>query len=281
VNTTAVGYAFTLGLVGVLNPCGFPLLPAYLALFVTGERVGWRRRLLRGVQAGGCMSAGFLVVFLLIGVLAASAVTVIMLWMPWLMILIGTGLVAIGIITVSGRTVALHLPALGFQRGRGAAAMFGFGTSYALSSLSCSLPLFLAGVLGVFTNASFGSGLAAFAAYALGMGLFVTAAGVVTSLAGGTVIERLRPLARILPRVAGAIVLVAGGYLVFYWAHELLAPDTRSGVIAAAQSVQNIVSMWIGNAALPIGIAMTGVVVGSLIVLATISAHKEAGTPDV
>jgi Cytochrome c biogenesis protein len=280
VNSTVVGYAFTLGMVGVLNPCGFPLLPAYLALFVTGERVDWRSRLLRGVRAGGCVSVGFLVVFLLVGILAASAVTAIIAWVPWLMILIGIGLVGVGIITVAGRPVALHLPALGFRGGRGAGAMIGFGASYALASLSCSLPLFLAGVLGVFTSTSFAGGLAAFAAYALGMGVFVTAAGVATSLIGGTVVGRLRPLVRILPRLAGAIVLIAGGYLVFYWAHELLAPTQRSGVIAAAQSVQNTVSTWIGDAALPLGIAMSCVVVGSLIVLAVVSAHKEAGASD-
>jgi cytochrome c biogenesis protein CcdA len=267
-------------LVGVLNPCGFPLLPAYLALFVTGDTVDWRHRLLRGVRAGGCMSAGFIVVFTLIGAVASVALSAIMTWVPWLMILIGVCLVAVGVLAVSGRAVALHLPTLGFQGGRGAGAMFGFGASYALGSLSCSLPLFLAGVLGVFTNASFVSGVAAFVAYALGMGLFVTASGVVTSLAGGTVVRGLRPLVRVFPRLAGAVVLIAGGYLVFYWVHDLFAPDARSGVIAAAQNVQSTISTWISGAALPLGVATTCVVVGSLVVLAVISTHKEAGVPD-
>ena len=279
-NSTVVGYAFALGLVGVLNPCGFPLLPAYLALFVTGEQSDWRSRLLRGVRAGGYLSTGFLVVFAGIGVVAASVLSAVMAWVPWLMILIGIGLVVVGVVTVGGRTVALHLPSLGFRGGRGAMAMFGFGASYALASLSCSLPLFLAGVLGVFSGVSFGSGLAAFSAYALGMGLFVTAASVTTSLAGGSVVVALRPLVRVLPRIAGAIVFVAGGYLTFYWTHELLAPNARSGIIAAAQNLQSSVSAWISDAALPLGIAMAAVVVGSFVILAIVSAKKEVGSQD-
>ena len=278
-SSTAVGYAFTLGLVGLLNPCGFPLLPAYLALFVTGDRVDWRHRLLRGVKAGGCMSAGFVVVFTVIGVVAASAISAVMAVVPWLMIAVGVALVVVGVLALCGRTVALHLPTLGFAGGRGAGAMFGFGASYALASLSCSLPLFLAGVLGVFTTTSFAGGVAAFIAYALGMGLFVTTAGVVTSLAGGTVVGGLRPLVRVLPRIAGAIVAIAGAYLVFYWAHELIAPTTSSGVIATAQTLQNSISAWISAAALPIGIAAACVVVGSLIVLAVLSRPKKAGVP--
>ncbi len=36
-------FAFTLGLVAAVNPCGFPMLPAYLALFVGAHPVPRRR----------------------------------------------------------------------------------------------------------------------------------------------------------------------------------------------------------------------------------------------
>jgi cytochrome c biogenesis protein CcdA len=43
--TATLGYAFALGFVAAINPCGFPLLPAYLTFFAEGERtiVGARR----------------------------------------------------------------------------------------------------------------------------------------------------------------------------------------------------------------------------------------------
>ncbi|WP_298229905.1 cytochrome c biogenesis protein CcdA [Gryllotalpicola sp.] len=272
-SSTVVGYAFALGLVGVLNPCGFPLLPAYLSLFATGENVGWHERLLRGLRAGGCMAAGFLVVFTVLGMAAASAVSAILNWVPWLMMVIGAGFVVVGVITAIGRTVALHVPSLGFRAGRGALAMTGFGVSYALGSLSCSLPLFLAGVIGVFSRASFFGGLLAFVAYALGMGVFVTAASVVASFTGAAAVRRLRPLTAVLPRVAGVVLALAGAYLLYYWRHEILTPTARSGVVDAVQAVQNAVSSWISTAALPVGLALAGLVVAGLAALAIVSAR--------
>ena len=56
-------YAFTLGLVAAVNPCGFPLLPAYLSLFVGEDTVGRPQRNLRALGAGASVAAGFVVVF--------------------------------------------------------------------------------------------------------------------------------------------------------------------------------------------------------------------------
>ncbi|MGH8995872.1 MAG: cytochrome c biogenesis CcdA family protein, partial [Acidimicrobiales bacterium] len=56
-------YAFTLGLVAAVNPCGFPLLGAYLAFFVGDGELDRSRRNLRGVAAGASVTAGFVVVF--------------------------------------------------------------------------------------------------------------------------------------------------------------------------------------------------------------------------
>lgn len=56
---TPVLYAFTLGLVAAVNPCGFPLLPAYLALFAGGEhRPDWVGRTARGMTAGHASRQG-------------------------------------------------------------------------------------------------------------------------------------------------------------------------------------------------------------------------------
>jgi cytochrome c biogenesis protein CcdA len=41
---TVVGYAFVLGLVGVANPCGLPLLPAYLSFSSVVGEASWAGR---------------------------------------------------------------------------------------------------------------------------------------------------------------------------------------------------------------------------------------------
>ena len=58
-----MGLAFGAGLVAALNPCGFAMLPAYLALVVQGENVGRRAAVGRAVTATAAMALGFLTVF--------------------------------------------------------------------------------------------------------------------------------------------------------------------------------------------------------------------------
>ena len=66
-------YAFSAGLVAAINPCGFALLPTYLAYFLgidneeTSQRIG--SDLGRAIKVGAALTAGFLTVFAIMGVL--------------------------------------------------------------------------------------------------------------------------------------------------------------------------------------------------------------------
>ncbi len=70
--------------------------------------------------------------------------------------------------------------------------------SYALVSLSCTIPLFIAVVSTTFTSANFVSGLATFVAYALGMGVVLVALTVALALARQSLVRSVR---RVLPYV--------------------------------------------------------------------------------
>jgi cytochrome c biogenesis protein CcdA len=53
-------YAFTLGMVATVNPCGFPMLPAYLSFFIgaddtASDRVG--SRIPRALRAATAVSS--------------------------------------------------------------------------------------------------------------------------------------------------------------------------------------------------------------------------------
>ncbi|MCL2794471.1 MAG: hypothetical protein FWD85_04105 [Microbacteriaceae bacterium] len=267
----SVVYAFTLGLVGLLNPCGFPLLPAYLALFAGESRGAWPRRVARGLMAGGCLTAGFLVVFGALGLFASVATAAVIAVVPWLMLAVGLALLTVGIAAALGRTPELRLPALRFAGGTGAIAMTGFGVAYALGSLSCSLPLFLAGVSGAFVGNTALTGILAFIAYAIGMGLFATGAAVTAAVVGAGAVRVLRGATRLLPRVAGGVCALIGAYLLVYWVHELLAPTARVPLITGAQAVQSSVAAWLGAAALPVAATLGGIVVAGFVSLALIS----------
>lgn len=257
-------YAFSLGLVASVNPCGFPLLPAYLALFVDEPgQAGWANRTGRGLLAGASVTAGFVAVFGVLGIVIESGVHVLLRWIPWVMIPLGVALAVMGVLTFLGRSPRLALPTVSVAGRRGLMAMVGFGVAYAVASLSCALPLFLAGVAGSFTRLGFFAGVATVVAYALGMGLFLMVASLVVAWVGGPALRRVRPLGRFVPRLAGLVLVAVGTYLAYYWTAHLLDPLAQPGPVRLAEQVQAAISSWLAGSARPVGVALGIVVVAT------------------
>lgn len=244
--SAAIVYAFTLGLVAAVNPCGFPLLPAYLAGFIVPEPgSGWVRRTTRALVAGSCVTLGFVLTFGLCGVLISTGAVLVADWIPWAMLAVGAALAVIGIMGLAGKHPAIRLPAVRFAGGGGPIAMAGFGVAYAVGSLSCTLPLFLAGVSGSFVRAGLLSGLTSFIAYGFGMGVFVIGATLIVAHVGAASLRTLRPLSRFVPAIASVLVTVAGLYLLYYWITALTDPLAASPLTAAVDTVQAAVSDWL------------------------------------
>src|SRR4051812_31588770 len=123
------------------------MLPAYLALVVRGEDVGRRAAVGRAVAATAAMAAGFVLVFGGVGVLPGSGASTGQRYLPHVTVGIGVVLVVLGIWLLTGREIA---PLRGVARGARWAptarlgSMFGYGVSYAIASLSCTVGPFLA-----------------------------------------------------------------------------------------------------------------------------------------
>jgi cytochrome c-type biogenesis protein len=112
--------AFSAGMVATVNPCGFALLPAYLSYFLgmegeaeandaagastgaTGRGAGRRSPVLRALSVSGAVTAGFLVVFGVMGLIWSSVSEVIGQRLPYFTIVVGIGLVVVGIAMSSG-----------------------------------------------------------------------------------------------------------------------------------------------------------------------------------
>jgi cytochrome c-type biogenesis protein len=260
-------YAFTLGLVAAVNPCGFPLLGAYLSFFVGSDTEERPRRLLRGLAAGSCVTVGFVVVFAVLGGLVEGGVDVVLGWVPWVMIPVGVALAAIGVAGALGHPLKLLVPARRLGTGRGALAMAGFGVTYAVASLTCALPLFLAAVAGTFGRLGFARGLGSFVAYALGMGLFLMVAGLIVANAGVSALRRLRPFTRFVPRVAGGVLALVGAYLTYYWAAFQADPTASPPPIGFVEHVQSDITAWLSSS-----VRVVGVVLGLAVVVALLLA---------
>jgi cytochrome c-type biogenesis protein len=188
-----LGFALRLGMAAAVNPCGFALLPTYLGLYLgaaAGEERPWPARVIRAVQVSAAMSLSFVALFgaagLVLGALGAAAGD----WLPWLSLSTGVLLAIAGGRLLAGASVA----ATGAERladtvgtsaaQTGLAGYAAYGLAFALSSLGCALPLFLAAVGTGVARAGFVGGLSQLVLYALGMGLVVSLLTVLFGLFG-------------------------------------------------------------------------------------------------
>jgi cytochrome c biogenesis protein CcdA len=239
--------ALAAGLVAALNPCGFALLPAYLALVVadgeqgrTGRELG--RSLGRALRMTAAMSVGFVTVFGLFGAVVVPLALSIERYLPWATVAIGLALVVGGGWLLAGRELTLGLPRTrGYAPTGSTASMVGYGAAYAIASLSCTIGPFLA-ILATTTRAGgVLEGLAVVATYGAGMGLVVAILAIAIALAQQTVVARARRLLPYVNRLSGLLLLAAGMYVAYYGWYELRVfggGDARDPVIDAAREVQ-------------------------------------------
>jgi cytochrome c biogenesis protein CcdA len=149
VDQAILALALVAGAVAAFNPCGFALLPAYLALLVAeGPGTGRGSRgavLARAVRFSAGMTVGFVAVFGLFGAVITSLAISVEPYLPVVTVVMGVVLVGLGGWLLAGRSLAV--PGLA---GRGRAptwtwgSQIGYGVSFALASLSCTIAPFLA-----------------------------------------------------------------------------------------------------------------------------------------
>jgi cytochrome c biogenesis protein CcdA len=259
VNQGLVGLGFAAGLVAAVNPCGFAMLPAYLLLVVRGEQNSKRSSLLGGVGralgATAGMALGFFTVFGVFGALTISAATTVQRYLPYATVVIGVVLVALGIWLLSGRELTALTPRpLGprwapKQQGSRIVGMYGYGISYAIASLSCTIGPFLAVTAAGLRSGSIVTGVSIYLAYVAGLTLVVGVLAVAAATAGSALADRLRRILPFINRIGGALLVLVGLYVGYYGLYELrllnTAADPQDAVITAAGRLQGELAGWV------------------------------------
>jgi len=217
--TVPISIALVAGGLAVVNPCGFPLLPAFLSFYLGADE---RRlppaptRILQGLLVGALVTVGFLGFFALVGLPVSYGVGAIARAVPWAGLATGVALALAGLLTLLGRHLRLpmHLRVQP-RRERRLGAMLLFGIGYGAASLGCTLPLFLT-LVGA--SLSGGGKITTFLAYGAGMAVVLMALSVLVALAREGAARAVRPLLPYMNRLAGLLLLASGGYLFYYWA---------------------------------------------------------------
>jgi cytochrome c biogenesis protein CcdA len=253
VNQELLGLAFAAGLVAALNPCGFAMLPGYLALVVrsdvNSERSGVLTALGRAVAATAAMALGFIAVFGTFALLTVTAASTVQRYLPYVTVVIGVLLVALGIWLLAGRDFASLIPVAHAEWAPTArlGSMFGYGLSYALASLSCTVGPFLAAT-GVALKGGAHLGVLVYVAYIAGFTLVAGALAVAAALASSGLAERMRRILPYVNRISGALLVVVGLYVSYYGLYEVRlfagGGDPADPVIAAAGRLQGALAGW-------------------------------------
>jgi cytochrome c biogenesis protein CcdA len=218
-----VGYAFAAGMVATVNPCGALMLPSYI-FFQLGadeedEPSSTVDRVLKAVRVAMATTAGFAVIFGAVGLIVSAGGRWLTGLFPYAGLLIGVAMVGLGVwLLASHRSLGiLAAGRVSVTPERTLWNMFLFGIAYGISSLSCTLPIFL-----VVVGTALGSGtllmsLAQFMGYALGMGTLLAVITIGTALFREAMERWLRRLMPYVHRVSALFLIGAGVYLIYYW----------------------------------------------------------------
>jgi cytochrome c biogenesis protein CcdA len=287
--------AFSAGMVATVNPCGFALLPAYLTYFLGLEQPGvdgggveersvaTRSPVIRALVVSAAVTAGFLVVFGVMGLLWSSVSSVIGQRLPWFTLVIGLGLVALGIAVLRGFEPTVRLPHLDVdRRGRELVTMFLYGLSYAIASLSCTIPVFIS-LVSVTLDGSFTQSVAAFVAYGLGMGMTLGILTMAVALARTGIVTTFRRILPHMQTISGVLLVLAGLFVGYYAWVEIreLGSGASSPVVDRARDVQSWLQNWvedIGGARLA---AAAAIIIAAAVAIALVRRTGEHGAgPD-
>lgn len=243
--------AFAAGMLSVVNPCGFAMLPAYLGFFLGVEgRSGddARASLSKAIAVGLCVSVGFALTFGAIGLVISHLTNDVYEWGPWVSVVIGAALVLVGLYLLSGRELRVPLPRLDVGgRSTGIRSMVLYGVSYAVVSLGCTMPLFLPLVAGTFRRESWVSGFGMFLVYGLGFAVLLVALSIAVGLARTSLVRTLRRVLPHVQRISGALLVVAGLYVAWYGWYEVDRIGEEDAVIEGVTGWSSDIQAWIDD----------------------------------
>jgi cytochrome c-type biogenesis protein len=258
-------------------------LPTYLMYFLgieaSGDSHDQRASVRRALLVGSAVSAGFVAVFVLIGVIAEFIDRWVLRNAKYATGVIGVVFVVLGVAMLAGyrpRFATPHLDAGGRQRS--VASMVVYGIAYAVASLGCTMPIFLPIVFGAGRREGVATGFANVVLYGLGMSLVVVSLTVSLALANQVLLRLLRTAMRYVDLLAAAFLVVSGLYLLYYFVVVDVRGDSSS-INDRLQRWQNRVSTQLANHWELYAVMLAGIVAAAVVFVGRRSRGGTAPAP--
>jgi cytochrome c biogenesis protein CcdA len=219
-----LGWAFAAGMVASVNPCGFFMLPAYLSyqLGIRSAAFGQSSRVSRVAHAlalGMVATLGFLFILAAVGLGVAAGGQWLIRVFPYAGVAMGGALAIFGVwMLASSRTLGLIVASRAHVAPRRSLRnVFLFGISYAIGSLSCTLPVFLLVVGTSLASRGLLASFGQFISFGLGMGTILIAITIGAALFQEALAGMVRAIIPYVHRASALFLIGAGLYLVYYW----------------------------------------------------------------
>jgi len=215
---TLAAFGFVAGIGAFFAPCAFVLFPAYISYYLTTVGAG-RDSAGRSLILGLTCAAGSATFF----ALAATAITIVggvaSRYLIAMKPVIALATVALGL----GLLANIRLPSVALPFGPGrkglppAVGLFLYGFGYALASTGCTLPIYVSIIVLPLTSGFGGAALVTFGSFAAAMALMMLVTSLLVGLAKTSVLRRLQASTVWIKRTSGAVLILAGLYLGYYY----------------------------------------------------------------
>ncbi|NQW19214.1 MAG: cytochrome c biogenesis protein CcdA [Chloroflexi bacterium] len=229
-----LGFAFAAGMVATVNPCGFVMLPAFLTMYLTDQQgdtengrtsKGISRSLLKALYVSAALGAGFVLLFGGVGLAISSGARSFITIFPWVGFFLGFVMAGLGAYLFAGGKLYNNraqstASKIGTASDTSVKGYFLFGISYAVASLSCTLPIFLGLISSSLATGGIGEATGQFLAYALGMTFVITVLTIGIAVFKGAMVTQIRHVMPYVHPISAGVLIVVGGYLIFYWLTE-------------------------------------------------------------
>jgi len=207
--------AYSAGLLAVLAPCALPMLPSFVSYFMNNEDE--ESSMGSALVFGFITVAGFLTVFLGIGILPSFAINMISNRISLVTPFIGAILIILGLGHLFS-DVFYNIPVIQTKapEGTGFKAFFLYGLGYGAASMACSFPVFVLLVLQSASAGGFVSILLMFFAYGLGAATVLVPLSVALTFSREIIYQRLMAVLPHMKKINAAILILAGAYMIYY-----------------------------------------------------------------
>jgi cytochrome c-type biogenesis protein len=247
-------FAFVSGIFATFNPCGFAMLPAYLAMAILGsEGTRSKRAIAKGaLNFSILMGSGVLAVFTLFAVVIFPFSTAIQKYLPFVTLVLGFAILLLSVSMLTGKfSVSMRRWGPNISPNHRPSTYFGYGITFALGSISCTIGPFLAVTSTAIASSHFFKIALTFLAFGAGISVTISILALVTATSNQIMIKRIRNSTRKIELISAILLFLVGIYLVYFGWYEISLQATTplsNPFMDSVFRLQGVIVSWVTKA---------------------------------